>query len=143
VRQLILLPPGAYEVAARTRVEMETGRPATLDAMSGITGVGAVKLERFGAEFLAVLTGAAPAPLHPARMKLAGAPGGFYAVKKFARRHRAARGGHLPAGGGPVAGRPGAAGRGEPAGWGLDRGRGARGRRPAPRADLRLRASPS
>ncbi|MBA3324501.1 MAG: DNA helicase RecQ [Rhodobacteraceae bacterium] len=60
----------------RTLIEMATRRPATLDAMRGITGVGAVKLERFGAEFLAVLTGAAPDPLHPARLRLAGAPEG-------------------------------------------------------------------
>jgi ATP-dependent DNA helicase RecQ len=44
--------------------------------MRGVTGVGAVKLERFGADFLAVITGAAPAPHHPARLKLAGAPAG-------------------------------------------------------------------
>jgi ATP-dependent DNA helicase RecQ len=31
-----------------------------------------VKLERFGAAFLEVLTGAAPAPAHPARRRLAG-----------------------------------------------------------------------
>jgi ATP-dependent DNA helicase RecQ len=63
----------------RTLIEMATRRPATLDEMSRITGVGAVKLERFGAEFLAALTGAAPDPVHPARLRLAGAPeGGLY-----------------------------------------------------------------
>lgn len=63
----------------RTLIEMATRRPTTLDAMRGIPGVGAVKLERFGAEFLAVLTGAAPAPVHPARLKLAGqAQGGAF-----------------------------------------------------------------
>ncbi len=60
----------------RTLVEMATRRPQTLDAMRGITGVGDVKLSRFGPEFLAVLTGAAPAPVHPARMRLAGGPEG-------------------------------------------------------------------
>jgi ATP-dependent DNA helicase RecQ len=34
--------------------------------------VGAVKLERFGPEFLAVLTGAPPEPLPPARRRIAG-----------------------------------------------------------------------
>jgi ATP-dependent DNA helicase RecQ len=60
----------------RTLIEMATRRPASLDAMRGITGVGAVKLERFGRAFLEVLTGAAPAPVHPARMKLAGSGSG-------------------------------------------------------------------
>ena len=32
----------------RTLIEMATRRPQTLDALAGITGVGAVKLERFG-----------------------------------------------------------------------------------------------
>jgi len=58
----------------RTLIEMATRRPASLDAMRGINGVGAVKLERFGAEFLEVITGDAPAPVHPARRKLAGSP---------------------------------------------------------------------
>jgi ATP-dependent DNA helicase RecQ len=56
----------------RTLIEMATRRPATLDAMAGISGVGAVKLERFGPEFLAVLTGAPPEPLPPARRRIAG-----------------------------------------------------------------------
>ena len=60
----------------RTLIEMATRRPASLDELTGITGVGAVKLERFGAAFLAVLTGAAPPPTHPARRALAGAPEG-------------------------------------------------------------------
>ena len=60
----------------RTLIEMATRRPATLDAMRGITGVGATKLERFGPAFLAVITGEAPAPVHPARLRLAGAPEG-------------------------------------------------------------------
>ncbi len=59
----------------RTLIEMATARPQDLDAMSRIGGVGAVKLERFGATFLEVLTGAAPAPMHPARRKLAGQAG--------------------------------------------------------------------
>ncbi len=60
----------------RTLIELATHRPQTLDAMGGITGVGAVKLARFGATFLEVITGAAPPPMHPSRRKLAGTPGG-------------------------------------------------------------------
>jgi len=47
----------------RTLIEMATERPLTLDAMRGITGVGDVKLARFGPAFLEVLTGEA----HPRR----------------------------------------------------------------------------
>ncbi len=56
----------------RTLIEMAERRPANLDQMMGITGVGAKKLESYGAAFLAVITGADTAPLHPARMRLAG-----------------------------------------------------------------------
>ncbi len=51
----------------RTLIEMATRRPQTLDALAGITGVGAVKLERFGPTFLEVLTGerAAAGPPRP------------------------------------------------------------------------------
>jgi ATP-dependent DNA helicase RecQ len=59
----------------RTLVEMAERRPATLDQMAGITGVGAKKLESYGRAFLEVITGAADA-LHPARMALAGRPEG-------------------------------------------------------------------
>ena len=55
----------------RTLIEMAERRPTTLDQMAGITGVGAKKLESYGAAFLAVITGAAE-DLHPQRMKLAG-----------------------------------------------------------------------
>ncbi|ESW59347.1 MAG: ATP-dependent DNA helicase RecQ [Rhodobacter sp. CACIA14H1] len=55
----------------RTLIEMAERRPATLDQMAGITGVGAKKLESYGAEFLAVIVGAAE-QLHPQRMRLAG-----------------------------------------------------------------------
>ena len=51
---------------------LATARPRDLDGLRGISGVGAVKLERFGAEFLAVLTGVLPEPMHPARRRLAG-----------------------------------------------------------------------
>ncbi|WP_347311626.1 DNA helicase RecQ [Defluviimonas sp. SAOS-178_SWC] len=55
----------------RTLIEMAETRPATLDQMARVSGVGAKKLESYGAAFLEVITGAAEA-LHPARMKLAG-----------------------------------------------------------------------
>jgi ATP-dependent DNA helicase RecQ len=58
----------------RTLQEMAERKPLTLDAMMGITGVGAKKLESYGAQFLAVITGAQTATLHPARMRLAGRP---------------------------------------------------------------------
>ena len=56
----------------RTLIEMAETRPATLDAMARIGGVGAKKLERYGRIFLAVLTGETPEEVHPARRKLAG-----------------------------------------------------------------------
>ena len=59
----------------RTLIEMAEKRPTTLDQMAGITGVGAKKLESFGAIFLAVITGAGES-LHPQRMRLAGRPAG-------------------------------------------------------------------
>ena len=60
----------------RTLIEMAEKRPDTLDAMMGITGVGAKKLESYGAVFLSVITGAATAPLHPARKALVGRDAG-------------------------------------------------------------------
>ncbi|MEL6424253.1 MAG: DNA helicase RecQ [Pseudomonadota bacterium] len=51
----------------RTLIEMAEHRPGSLDAMARINGVGAKKLEKFGATFLAVLTGDAPDPVHPTR----------------------------------------------------------------------------
>jgi ATP-dependent DNA helicase RecQ len=60
----------------RTLIEMAEAKPRTLDEMARISGVGAKKLERYGAGFLEVITGAAPAPEHPARRKLAGREGG-------------------------------------------------------------------
>ncbi|WP_299838089.1 DNA helicase RecQ [uncultured Jannaschia sp.] len=56
----------------RTLIEMAETRPDTLDAMARISGVGATKLERYGADFLAVITGETPDEVHPARRKLAG-----------------------------------------------------------------------
>ena len=60
----------------RTLIEMAEKRPMTLDEMMGITGVGAKKLESYGALFLSVITGADTAALHPARKALVGRDAG-------------------------------------------------------------------
>lgn len=60
----------------RTLIEMAAQQPRSLDALARINGVGAKKLEKWGADFLAVIAGqAAPAP-HPARRRLAGRDAG-------------------------------------------------------------------
>ena len=59
----------------RTLIEMAERKPATLDEMAGITGVGTVKLKSYGAAFLGVISGAKVA-FHPARMRLAGRDSG-------------------------------------------------------------------
>ncbi len=56
----------------RTLIEMAEKRPETLDQMARISGVGAKKLDRYGNDFLQIIAGEAAAPVHPARMKLAG-----------------------------------------------------------------------
>ncbi|MEI4473139.1 DNA helicase RecQ [Frigidibacter sp. MR17.24] len=67
----------AYVVFAdRTLIEMAEQRPATLDAMARITGVGAKKLDSYGAAFIEVITGATADRPHPARMRLAGREAG-------------------------------------------------------------------
>jgi ATP-dependent DNA helicase RecQ len=60
----------------RTLIEMAEKRPMTLDEMMGITGVGAKKLESYGALFLSVITGAESPALHPARKALVGRDAG-------------------------------------------------------------------
>ena len=60
----------------RTLIEMAERRPATLDQMMGITGVGAKKLESYGKGFLAVITGEEAQSMHPVRRKLAGRDAG-------------------------------------------------------------------
>ena len=55
----------------RTLIEMVERRPETLDQMAQVSGVGAKKLEQYGAEFLAVLTGESAPELHPERRRLA------------------------------------------------------------------------
>ncbi len=59
----------------RTLIEMAQQRPATLDDMARINGIGATKLERYGATFLEVITGANEA-MHPVRRQLAGRESG-------------------------------------------------------------------
>jgi len=56
----------------RTLIEMAEKRPASLDEMARITGVGATKLERYGDVFVQVVTGEAAPNVHPSRRKLAG-----------------------------------------------------------------------
>ena len=60
----------------RTLIEMAERRPRTLDEMAAVGGVGAKKLETYGAAFLEVIAGKAPEPLHPARRALAGRDSG-------------------------------------------------------------------
>ncbi len=59
----------------RTLIEMAERRPANLDQMAGISGVGAKKLENYGDAFLEVINGAAE-EVHPTRRKLAGRDAG-------------------------------------------------------------------
>jgi ATP-dependent DNA helicase RecQ len=47
--------PAYIVFSDRTLAEMALKRPASLAAMSGVRGVGAMKLERYGAEFLAAI----------------------------------------------------------------------------------------
>lgn len=55
----------------KTLIEMAETRPADLDAMARIGGVGAKKLESYGRAFLQVIIGDTP-DVHPQRRKLAG-----------------------------------------------------------------------
>lgn len=59
----------------RTLIEMAERRPANLDEMAHISGIGAKKLQNFGKAFLAVINGEAEA-MHPTRRKLAGQKSG-------------------------------------------------------------------
>ncbi|MEQ9036882.1 MAG: DNA helicase RecQ [Silicimonas sp.] len=61
----------------RTLIEIAEKRPKTLDQMATISGVGAKKLERYGAMFLEVISGESAAPEHPVRRKLAGRSAGL------------------------------------------------------------------
>ncbi|MEH6831894.1 MAG: DNA helicase RecQ [Sulfitobacter sp.] len=59
----------------RTLIEMAETRPTNLDQMAGISGIGAKKLESYGASFLEVINGEAEM-MHPQRRKLAGRDAG-------------------------------------------------------------------
>jgi ATP-dependent DNA helicase RecQ len=76
----------------RTLIEMAETRPHTLDEFARIGGVGAAKLERYGAVFLAVISGEAAAPAHPARRRIAGRPEGEVYDRLLAVQARLARG---------------------------------------------------
>ena len=76
----------------RTLIEMAETRPATLDAMARVSGVGATKLDRYGAAFLEVITGEAPAAVHPARARLAGRGAGATYDRLLAAQAELARG---------------------------------------------------
>ena len=84
--------PAYIVFADRTLIEMAERRPRSLDDMARITGVGAKKLESFGAAFLEVITGAAPAALHPQRMRLAGRSAGGVFDRLAETQLRLARG---------------------------------------------------
>ncbi len=60
----------------KTLAEMAAKAPRTLDEFAKIGGVGAKKLQNYGALFLEVITGAPVQEMHPARRKLAGRTGG-------------------------------------------------------------------
>ncbi len=59
----------------KTLIEMAEKKPANLDQMAGITGVGAKKLESYGTDFLTVINGESQA-MHPSRKRLVGRPEG-------------------------------------------------------------------
>jgi ATP-dependent DNA helicase RecQ len=66
----------AYVVFAdAVLMEMARTRPADLDDFAKLSGVGAVKLERYGKDFLEVINGAV-AETHPSRRRLAGKEAG-------------------------------------------------------------------
>ena len=75
----------------RTLIAMAERRPATLDAMAGIPGVGAKKLETYGRAFLEVIAGET-AEVHPVRRRLAGRPEGALYDRLMEAQQRLARG---------------------------------------------------
>jgi ATP-dependent DNA helicase RecQ len=75
----------------KTLIEMAETRPNTLDAMARIGGVGAKKLESYGATFLEVITGAVE-QMHPARRKIAGRSEGTLYDRLLAAQADLARG---------------------------------------------------
>ncbi len=76
----------------RTLIEMAQKRPLSLDEMAQIAGVGIKKLERYGEDFLQVITGEKADPIHPARRKLAAKGQGNLYDDLFDLQIRLARG---------------------------------------------------
>ncbi len=76
----------------RTLIEMAERRPANLDQMARVSGVGAKKLESFGRAFVEVITGAAEAAPHPARRRLAGREEGTVFDRLLAAQQDLSRG---------------------------------------------------
>ncbi|MFU8881084.1 MAG: DNA helicase RecQ [Rhodobacterales bacterium] len=75
----------------KTLIEMAETRPGTLDAMARIGGIGAKKLESYGATFLAVINGSV-AQMHPTRRKMAGRSEGAVYDRLLAAQADLARG---------------------------------------------------
>jgi ATP-dependent DNA helicase RecQ len=75
----------------RSLIEMAQKRPQSLDDFAGIAGVGAKKLERYGADFLKVIAGDV-SPMHPTRRKLAGRDAGMVYDRLMAVQADLARG---------------------------------------------------
>jgi len=76
----------------RTLAEMAERRPATLDQMARINGVGAKKLESYGRTFLEVILGAPAPAVHPARARLATSGQGALYDRLLAAQAALARG---------------------------------------------------
>ena len=75
----------------KTLIEMAETRPASLDDMARISGIGTKKLDRFGQDFLQVIVGEA-AHMHPQRRKLAGRQNGVVFDRLLAVQANLARG---------------------------------------------------
>ncbi|WRQ45332.1 DNA helicase RecQ [Rhodobacterales bacterium FZCC0083] len=75
----------------KTLIEMAETRPASLDDMARISGIGTKKLDRFGQDFLQVIAGEA-AHMHPLRRKLAGRQNGAVFDRLLAVQTNLARG---------------------------------------------------
>ena len=75
----------------KTLIEMAETRPASLDDMARISGIGTKKLDRFGQDFLQVIAGEA-AHMHPQRRKLAGRQNGAVFDRLLAVQAKLARG---------------------------------------------------
>ena len=75
----------------KTLIEMAETRPASLDDMARISGIGTKKLDRFGQDFLQVIVGEA-VHMHPQRRKLAGRQNGVVFDRLLAVQANLARG---------------------------------------------------